>query len=49
MLDIIYKFSLQEVFSLRYLNKYNPELSIKITKRNSSSIMLCRLVADSSF
>lgn len=48
MLDMLYKLGLQEVFGLRYLDKYDSELFIKIIKGNTNIMMLRGLVANSS-
>jgi len=48
MLDMLHKLGLQEVFGLRYLDEYDPELSMEITEGNTNIMMPRGSVADSS-
>ena len=44
----LYSLRLQEVFSLRYLNEYDPDLGMEIIEGNAKIMMPRRSVLDSS-
>jgi len=48
MFDMLCKLGLQETFGLRYLDEYDPELSLEITEGNANIMMPRGSVTDSS-